>query len=348
MSGGVDSSAAALIMKEKGFNCEGATMLLFRNADIGREDLRTCCSQKDVDDAASVAFSMDMPYRVLDFTEEFRKYVIDNFAEAYESGLTPNPCIECNKRMKFDLLLEYALDNGFDYLVTGHYARIARREDGRYVLKKALDPGKDQSYVLYGLTQEQLAHVMFPLGDLTKESVRRLASEHGFVNSNKPDSQDICFVPGGDYGAFLESYTGKKYPPGEYLDADGRVVGRHEGAVRYTIGQRKGLRLALGRPVYVCAKDMTKNTVTVGDEKLLFSDTLTARDVNWVSVPGETEPFRCSAKARYRQKDRPGTAYPLGGRRLKFVFDEPQRAITPGQSVVLYDGDVVLAGGIIE
>ena len=348
MSGGVDSTTAAWLMKEAGYNCEGVTMLLFRNADIGRQDLRTCCSQKDVDDAATVAFSMDIPYRVLDFTEEFKKFVIDDFVRAYESGLTPNPCIECNRHMKFDLLLEYALENGFDCLVTGHYARVGRGADGRYLLKKALDPSKDQSYVLYGLTQEQLAHLAFPLGSLTKENVRRLAAERGFVNSRKPDSQDICFIPGGDYGEFLESYTGKEYPPGDYIDSGGNRVGTHRGAVRYTIGQRKGLRLAMGRPVYVCAKNMKENTVTVGDEELLFSDVLTARDVNWVSVPRQTEPFTCTARTRYRQKEKRATAYPLEDGRIRVVFDEPQRAVTPGQSAVLYDGDTVLAGGIIE
>jgi tRNA-specific 2-thiouridylase len=288
-----------------------------------------------------------MPYRVIEFTSEFREHVIGNFVKAYETGLTPNPCIECNRHLKFDLLLDYALDRGFDYIATGHYARIGRTDGGRYVLKKALDTKKDQSYVLYGLTQEQLSHVVFPLGSLTKDRVREIAASLGFVNSDKPDSQDICFVPDGNYAGFIENYTGRKYPPGDYLDVSGNVIGRHEGAIRYTIGQRKGLRLAMGRPVYVCSKNMEDNTVTVGDEDALFLETLTATTVNWVSVPEQTAPFPCLAKIRYRQKEQPATAYPLENGTLKIVFKEPQRAITPGQSVVLYDGDTVLAGGII-
>lgn len=347
MSGGVDSSIAAHIMKSRGYNCEGVTMLLYRNADVGEDSMKTCCSQKDIDDAAQVAFSLGIPYDVLDFTAEFKEKIIGKFIRTYEAGDTPNPCIDCNRFMKFDKLLEYARENGFDCVVTGHYARIEKGENGRYQLKKALDPSKDQSYVLYDLTQDQLSSVCFPLGELSKQRVRELASEMGFVNADKPDSQDICFVRNGDYAKFIENYTGKKYPPGDFLDVGGNPVGRHAGAIRYTIGQRKGLGIALGRPVYVCSKSMENNTVTVGDEEHLFSRTLIAKDVNWVSICEPDKEIRCAAKVRYRHAEQPATLYPLEDGSVRLIFDEPQRAITTGQSAVFYDDDAVLGGGVI-
>ena len=278
MSGGVDSSVAAWLMQRDGFDCTGITMRLTRNEAVDTEGLHTCCSERDIEDAAEVAYAMDIPYEVLDFTADFQEKIIDKFIRVYEAGGTPNPCIDCNKYMKFDHLLRWAEAHGLDYVVTGHYARVEQDEaTGRWLLKKGLDEGKDQSYVLYNLTQEQLAHVRLPLGGLHKSEVRAIAEEQGFVNARKHDSQDICFVPDGDYACFMEDFTGKHYPAGDFLDVSGKKVGTHSGAVRYTIGQRKGLGLAMGAPVYVCAKDMQANTVTVGPEAELF-DTIVYAD----------------------------------------------------------------------
>ena len=327
------------------FTC---SMRLYQNEDLGQSGFHTCCSAKDVEDAAEVAFQLDIPFEVVNYTEEFREKVIAKFIETYEAGGTPNPCIDCNRTMKFDKMLDFAREHGLDYVVTGHYARIEQDPaTGRWLLKKALYTDKDQSYVLYVLTQDQLAHTKFPLGGMDKPSIRKIAEEQGFCNARKHDSQDICFVPDGDYVGFMERYTGKYYPDGDFLDVNGNVVGRHHGAVRYTCGQRKGLGLALGAPVYVCGKDMEKNTVTVGPESELFKTTLIAGDFNWISVPELTAPMRVKAKARYRQVEQPATAYPLENGLVKVVFDEPQRAITRGQAVVLYDGDVVVGGGTI-
>ena len=348
MSGGVDSSVAAKLLTDAGFSCIGCTMKLYDNEDAGIPKANTCCSLDDVEDARSVAYRLGMPYYVFNLKDKFAECVIDRFVDAYEHGITPNPCIDCNRTMKFDKMLDFARENGLDYVVTGHYARIEQDPDtGRWLLKKALYADKDQSYVLYVLTQDQLAHTKFPLGGMDKPSIRKIAEEQGFCNARKHDSQDICFVPDGDYVGFMERYTGKYYPDGDFIDRNGKVVGRHHGAVRYTNGQRKGLGLALGAPVYVCGKDMEKNTVTVGPESALFTTTLIADDFNWISIPELTAPMRVKAKARYRQVEQPATAYPLDNGLVKVVFDEPQRAITRGQSVVLYDGDVVVGGGTI-
>lgn len=348
MSGGVDSSVAALLMQQKGYECVGATMKLFENEQAGVKREKTCCSLDDVEDARSVAYRLHMPYYVFNFTANFEKEVMDRFVHAYENGWTPNPCIDCNRYLKFEKLYLRMQEMQMDTIVTGHYARVAYDEtSGRYLLKKGLDGSKDQSYVLYNLTQEQLAHTQFPVGELSKHRVREIAEEHGFLNADKPDSQDICFVPDGDYVGFMERYTGKFYPDGDFIDTTGKVVGRHHGAVRYTNGQRKGLGLALGAPVYVCDKDMEKNTVTVGPESELFTTTLVAGDFNWISIPELTAPMRVKAKARYRQPEQPATVRPLPDGKVEVEFDEPQRAITRGQAVVLYDGDIVVGGGTI-
>ena len=247
MSGGVDSSCAAFLMREQGYECMGTTMRLYRNEDLGACNFRTCCSEKDIEDASEVAFQLDIPYEVLDFTADFQEQIIDKFIRTYEEGGTPNPCIDCNRFMKFEKLLDFAFAHGLNYIVTGHYARIERDEQsGRYVLKKGVDESKDQSYVLYNLTQHQLAHTIFPLGAYSKTEIREMAEKQNFCNARKHDSQDICFVPDGDYVGFMEQYTGKHYPAGDYLDLEGNKVGTHEGAVRYTIGQRRGLRLFVG------------------------------------------------------------------------------------------------------
>ena len=348
MSGGVDSSVAAWLMQQAGYDCTGITMRLTRNETLGQSGFHTCCSEKDIEDAAEVAYAMDIPYEVLDFTADFREQIIEKFVRVYEAGGTPNPCIDCNKYMKFDHLLRWADAHGIDYVVTGHYARVEQDEaTGRWLLKKGLDENKDQSYVLYNLTQEQLAHVRLPLGGLHKSEVRAIAEQQHFVNARKHDSQDICFVPDGDYARFMEDFTGKRYPAGDFLDVGGKKVGTHSGAVRYTIGQRKGLGLAMGAPVYVCAKDMQANTVTVGPESELFDTIVYANEVNWIAIPELTGPLRVTARTRYHQTEQAATVYPAGEGKFRLEFDQPQRAPTPGQAVVLYQGDVVLGGGII-
>ena len=348
MSGGVDSSVAAWLMQRDGFDCIGVTMRLTRNEAVNTEGLHTCCSERDIEDAAEVAYAMDIPYEVLDFTADFQEKIIDKFIRVYEAGGTPNPCIDCNKYMKFDHLLRWAEAHGLDYVVTGHYARVEQDEaTGRWLLKKGLDEGKDQSYVLYNLTQEQLAHVRLPLGGLHKAEVREIAEKQHFINARKHDSQDICFVPDGDYARFMEDFTGKHYPAGDFLDENGKKVGTHNGAVRYTIGQRKGLGLAMGAPVYVCAKDMQANTVMVGPEENLFDRIVYADEVNWIAIPELTAPLRVTARTRYHQIEQAATVYPAGEGQFRLEFDQPQRAPTPGQAVVLYQGDVVLGGGTI-
>ena len=346
MSGGVDSSMAAKLMKDKGYECIGCTMKLYQNEDAGVPRSKTCCSLDDVEAARSIAFSLDMPFYVLNFTEDFRTCVMDRFVQSYEAGRTPNPCIDCNRFMKFDKLYERAVAYECDCIVTGHYARI-ECEGGKYVMKKALDETKDQSYVLYSLTQEQLAHVQFPLGNMRKEEVRKVADASGFVNAHKADSQDICFVPDGDYAAFIERHTGKVYPEGDFVDSEGHVLGTHKGIVHYTIGQRKGLGIPFGKPMYVKGVDVEENKVILGENDELFSTTLKARDFNWISGEIPEGEVRCKAKIRYRHAEQAATVKVLDDQTVEVVFDEPQRAITPGQAVVLYDGDVVLGGGTI-
>lgn len=346
MSGGVDSSVAALLMKEEGYDCIGATMRLFDNEDAGVSTDKACCSLADTEDARSVAYSLGMPYYVFNFTDDFRAQVIDCFISAYENGLTPNPCIDCNRTMKFDKLYQRAVMLGCDCIVTGHYARI-EKEHGRYLLKKAADDTKDQSYVLYFMTQEQLAHTQFPLGNMRKTEIREIAERHGFVNARKHESQDICFVPGGDYARVIERHTGRTYPRGNFIDRNGNILGEHKGIIRYTIGQRKGLGLGFNKPIYVCEKSTAGNTVTLGKSEDLFSKKLDAADFNWVAFDEPPEKMRVRAKVRYRQPEQWATAEPTGAGTVRVVFDEPQRAIAKGQAVVLYDGDTVIGGGTI-
>lgn len=331
MSGGVDSSVAAFLAMEQGYRCMGATMLLWDSVHT--------------EDAQAVARRLDIPFYVFDAAEAFRKQVVSPFIESYEQGLTPNPCIRCNNRLKFSFLLGKALSLGCEKLVTGHYARLTQ-ENGRTLLYKAPDQAKDQSYFLAGLTQHQLSHSLFPLGDLTKAQARQIAEAQGFVNARKKDSQDICFIPDGEYKAFMERYTGKTYPQGDFLDICGKVVGCHSGAVGYTLGQRKGLGLAMGKPVYVCGKDMAANTVTVGEESLLFGNTLWAKDCNFIPFDRLDTPLQVTAKTRSRHPGAAATVYPEENG-IRVEFTEPQRAITPGQAVVLYDGDLVIGSGTI-
>ncbi len=333
MSGGVDSSVAAHLIKAAGFDCIGATMVL--------------CSDAGVEDAKAVADRLEIPFYSFNHREDFARLVIDDFISCYEQGGTPNPCVTCNKTIKFDVLLQQALKLDCDRLATGHYAKI-KEENGRFLLYKAADLAKDQSYFLACLDQHQLSHILFPLGELTKEQARQIAEEQGFITARKKDSQDICFIPDGDYKAFMERYTGKSYPGGDYLNREGQVLGRHQGAVGYTIGQRKGLGIALGEPAYVIGKNMAENTVTLGQNEDLFRTTLIAD--NWNFIPFDTleQPLQVKARVRYRHIEQPATVYPMDNGLAKVVFTEPQRAITTGQAVVLYDEDLVIGSGTIQ
>ncbi|MBQ8000756.1 MAG: tRNA 2-thiouridine(34) synthase MnmA [Ruminococcus sp.] len=346
MSGGVDSSLAAKLMKERGFDCIGCTMKLYHNEDAGIEQTRTCCSLDDIEDARSVAYKLGIPFYVFNFTDAFRNTVIRKFVESYEKGITPNPCIDCNRYMKFDKLYERAKILGCDYIVTGHYARIDEI-DGKFVLKKALDETKDQSYVLYSMTQELLAHTMLPLGNMKKTEVRQCAEESGFVNADKPDSQDICFVPNGDYASVIELHTGKRSAEGNFVDKQGNVFGRHKGVIHYTIGQRKGLGISNSKPLYVCDIS-SNNNIVLGSNDDLFSREADVFDFNWISGYAPQGEFRCKAKIRYRQEEQWASVIPTGEDTVHIVFEQPQRAITPGQAAVLYDGDIVLGGGTIK
>ncbi|MGX8774547.1 MAG: tRNA 2-thiouridine(34) synthase MnmA [Bacillota bacterium] len=337
MSGGVDSSVAAKLTKEAGYECIGCTMKLFDSDTAG-----------NADDARKVAERLGMPFHVFDLRDLFRSCVIDGFVDAYSHGITPNPCIECNRNLKFGELMQRAAELGCDKVVTGHYVRVEKDETaGKYLLRKGLDESKDQSYVLYNLTQDQLAHVLFPLGGLTKTQVRELAGADGFENADKSESQDICFVPDGDYAAVVEKYAGRSFPEGDYVDLDGNVIGTHKGIIHYTIGQTRGLGQAFGEKRYVCRIDAEKNQVVLGSNDDVFSSTAKAVNFNWISGETPEGEIRCRVRVRYKQKEQPATVRPTDGNTVEIIFDEPQRAITPGQSAVLYDEDIVLGGGII-
>ncbi len=341
MSGGVDSAVAAYLLKQSQYELLGVTLLLYTGETA-------CGSSENAEDARRVADRCGIPHEVVSLTEDFRKEVMDRFVGCYRCGETPNPCIDCNRYIKFGKMLELAAERSIDRIATGHYAKIEKAPDGRYLLKKAADPHKDQTYVLYTLTQHQLAHTLFPLGEYRKEEIRAIAVETGFVNAHKKDSQDICFVPDGDYAAFIERHTGETFPEGNFVDLDGNVLGTHRGIIRYTVGQRKGLGIALGKPAYVCAKDVMANTVTLGENRDLFRNTLTAHDINLIACDALAQPTRVTAKVRYGQAEQPAVAVQTEEDGLRVEFDTPQRAIAPGQSVVLYDGDTVIGGGIID
>lgn len=344
MSGGVDSSVAAKLMED--YDRVGCTMRLFDAQESENKRPNTCCSLEDVEDARAVCYRLKIPYYVFNFTDDFEEKIIKKFIESYRRGVTPNPCIDCNRYMKFEKLFFRARQLECDFVVTGHYARV-EEENGKFLLKKAVDASKDQSYVLYAMTQEQLSHTKFPLGTLTKTEVRKIAEENGFVNASKPDSQDICFVPDGDYAAFIERCTGE-VKTGDFLNTAGEVIGTHKGVTHYTIGQRKHLGISAGRPIFVTKIDAENNTVTVGDEQDLRETTAVAEDFNWISGEIPKAPLRCKVKTRYRQKEQPATVTPNGDGTVTIVFDEPVRAITPGQAAVAYDGDTVLGGGVIK
>lgn len=347
LSGGVDSSVAALLMKQAGYDCAGATMLLHGKCQAN-ESTPVCGSDEDVRDAERVAIALGMPFHILDCSSLFERAVIQRFVEAYENGRTPNPCIDCNRYLKFDEFFNRAMDLGYDCMATGHYAQIAYDADcGRYLLKKAADPSKDQSYVLWSLRQQQLARTVFPLGGMSKAEAREVAEQNGLLTAQKKDSQDICFVPDGKYAEFVERYTQKAYPTGDFVTADGNILGSHKGIIRYTIGQKKGLGLVLPEPLYVCAIRPNTNQVVLGRSEELFSRELVAHDVNLISLLKIEGELRVKAKVRYRHTEEWATVTQPEVDTLRVVFDEPQRAITKGQSVVLYDGDIVVCGGII-
>lgn len=349
MSGGVDSSVAAVILKEDGYDVIGATLKLFGNEDIGINDkTKTCCSLTDIMDARDVAFKLGVNHYVFNFGKDFENEVIKRFAKSYSDGQTPNPCIDCNRFIKFSKLLDRAMLLDMDYIATGHYARIEFDENsGRYLLKKAVDSSKDQSYVLYFMSQEELSKTLFPLGEKLKIEVREYANQHGLVNANKPDSQDICFVKDGDYAGFLTDIMGIKSENGDFIDKEGKILGTHHGIINYTIGQRKGLNLSLNSPKYVIEKNKENNTIKIGDEQELYSTTLVAGYVNLISIEKLTGPIEVTAKTRYKQREAPAILYPLDENKIKVEFKTPQRAITKGQAVVFYNGDIVVGGGTI-
>lgn len=350
MSGGVDSSVAALIMKEKGYEPIGVTMKLYDNEDIQMEQEKTCCSLSDVEDARSVALKIGFPYYVFNFKAEFDKKVISKFVDSYKKGMTPNPCIDCNRYLKFAELYRRAHELGCEHIVTGHYVRVRYNDNTKkYELLKGVDETKDQSYVLYHLTQEQLAHTLFPLGEYKKDQIRKMAEDHGLLNAHKHDSQDICFIPDGNHKRFIEDYTGEKAGYGDFIDINGKTVGTHQGYYRYTVGQRKGVQVNREGKNYVLEVRPQTNEVVIGRNKDLFKSELIADDFNWISGEVPEKSLRVQGRTRYQKALANATVTVPGEGRVNVVFDEPQRAITKGQSVVLYDGDVVLGGGrIIE
>lgn len=348
MSGGVDSSVAAALLQREGYECIGVTMQLWPE-DLPTATESGCCSISAVEDARRVANKLGIPYYVLNFAHSFTEDVIDAFAEEYLRGRTPNPCIVCNEKVKFGTLLQKAIELECDYVSTGHYARVGYDEArGRYVVRKGVDPAKDQSYTMYGLTQEQLSRILFPLGDYHKEEVRQIAKEFGLVTAAKPDSQEICFVPGNDYRAFMQRYRPESVRPGPIVDLQGNVLGEHQGIAFYTIGQRKGLGITHPTPLYVVAIDEKNDAIIVGPKEAIEGFSLLANPVNFVAIAELKEPMRVTCKIRYRVDAAPATIEPSGDGGVITHFDEPQRAITPGQSVVWYDDDVVIGGGIIE
>jgi len=349
MSGGVDSSVSAALLVRAGYRVIGITLNVWpEGEDVGvieRED--ACCALGAVEDARRVCAALDVPHYVVNFRDTFRRYVIDNFVDEYRRGRTPNPCVRCNQFIKFDALLAKAEALGADYVATGHYARITKMPNGRLALRKAADERKDQSYVLYVMTQERLARAMFPLGDQTKEETRCLAEDLRLHVAGKPESQEICFVPTRDYRDYLRQHEPAALTPGPILTHDGTEVGRHEGVAFYTVGQRRGLGVASSKPLFVSEIRPEANTLVVGDETLLYRGEAHVEAPNWVAIERLDGPLRVTGKVRYKAAEVPATIEPHGDG-VRVLFDEPQRAITPGQTIVFYDGDVVVGGGTIE
>lgn len=341
MSGGVDSAISALLLKNDGYDVTGVNCRFFCHSDES--------ALSDTEDARAVAEKIGIPFQVMNFTEEFKRTVIGSFISVYENGATPNPCIVCNRQLKFGSMLAEAERQGFDFIATGHYAQCGYDEgSGRYYLKKGADASKDQSYVLYCLTQHQLSRTLFPLGSLTKEKAREIALAENLVNAKKKDSQDICFVPDGDYGSFIEGWLNKTYPAGDFVNTEGKVLGTHKGIIRYTVGQRRGLGLALPAPMYVKEKDVKNNRVVLCSNEELFTRRVEATDINLITCSRIDSPIRVRAKTRYSHKEQWARVWQTDENTLLAEFEEPVRAVTPGQSLVLYDGDYVVGGGIIK
>ncbi|MBQ2266731.1 MAG: tRNA 2-thiouridine(34) synthase MnmA [Clostridia bacterium] len=336
MSGGVDSSSCAAVLKAQGFEVGGITLML---CGIGDE--------QNIKDAKSVCDTLNIPHYTANLEKEFTRFVKDYFVNEYINGNTPNPCLECNRHIKFGAMLDKAIELGYDKIATGHYAKIKKRDDGRFLLYRADDLSKDQSYVLYSLTQKQLAHTLFPLGDKTKAESREIAAKNNLICADRPDSQDICFVPDGDYAAFIENHSNFKSVQGNYLSIDGKVLGKHQGVIHYTLGQRKGLGIALGKPQFVIDKNAETNEVVLGDEEHLFKTEIIVRDVNFIPFDKLENPITAKVKLRYRHEPSEATIYPLENNCVKMIFEKPQRAASPGQAAVFYDGDMCLGGGII-
>lgn len=349
MSGGVDSSVAAWLLKKQGYDVIGVTMQIWQDELLEQqEENGGCCGLSAVDDARRVAERLQIPYYVMNFKKEFKENVMDYFVQEYIDGRTPNPCIACNRFVKWESLLKRSLDIGAEYIATGHYARVEQLPNGRYALRKSATAAKDQTYALYNLTQHQLSHTLMPVGEYTKDEIREMAAEIGLVVANKPDSQEICFIPDHDYAKFIEENTDCRLEEGNFVDKYGNVLGRHKGITHYTVGQRKGLNLSMGHPVFVTAIRPETNEVVIGENEDVFSNIVRCNKLNWMAIEGLAGgEMRVTAKIRYSHKGAPCVIRETGEDTVECVFDEPQRAATPGQAVVFYDGDYVVGGGTI-
>ena len=349
MSGGVDSSVAAYLLKQQGYEVIGVTMQIWQKEDNQTvEENGGCCGLSAVEDARRVAQMLDIPYYVMNFREEFDQKVIRYFMREYLNGRTPNPCIACNRYVKWESLLQRSMQIGADYIATGHYARIEQLQNGRYAIRNSVTAAKDQTYALYNLTQEQLMRTKMPVGAYEKSQVRAIAEELGLYVAQKPDSMEICFVPDQDYARFIEENSGKKIPEGNFVTTDGKIVGRHRGITHYTVGQRKGLNLSMGKPVFVLEIRPETNEVVIGDGTEVYADRLICSDLNFMSVPDFPDDFPVVAKIRYNHRGTKAHVRRIGADQAEVIFEEPVRAVTPGQAVVFYDGEYVAGGGTIS
>lgn len=350
MSGGVDSSVAAYLLKEQGYDVIGVTMQIWQEEDRAvQEENGGCCGLSAVEDARRVAWELKIPYYVMNFKEEFKDHVIEYFMDEYVHGRTPNPCIACNRYVKWESLLKRSMDIGAEYIATGHYAQVERLPNGRYAIKKSVTAAKDQTYALYNLTQYQLSHTLMPIGGYGKDEIRKIAEDIHLQVASKPDSQEICFIPDHDHARFIREHSDAKVTEGNFVDKEGHVLGKHRGITHYTVGQRKGLNLSLGRPVFVVEIRPETNEVVIGDSEDVFSDYLTCSSLNWMAVDGlHGREMKVTAKIRYSHKGAECVIRELDGDLVECRFEEPQRAITPGQAVVFYEGDYVVGGGVIR